>query len=304
MGVIKRIFNMKLRPKASNTLKAYLFLLPALLGLTFLTIGPIIGMVFISMTKWTGLEPPTFVGFENYVKLFTVDNFFFDAVGATLNFALGAVILGTVYTFSVAWMLNRKVPACGFFRSVFFMPYVVPQIGATIIWAWMYESNFGIFNYFLNLLGMDKVQFLTDDRFATPALVVMAVWGLGNMIVIFLAGLQNVPKTLYEVVEIDGGTGWHKFIHITIPMMSPIILFNFLMIMVLNMQVFVPAYAVTKGAPNNSTLYIVYLIYREGFRNNNFGHAAALSLVFIIFIGLVTLLIFKTSKNLIFAEGE
>jgi multiple sugar transport system permease protein len=295
---------MKTRMTPRTTLTAYLFLAPALLGLFFLTIFPMLGVVGISLTKWTGLEAPTFIGLGNYKEIFTTDFYFARSVAATLYFALGAVISGIIYSFAVAFMLNKKVPARGFWRSVFFLPYIVPAIGSSIVWSWMYEANFGVFNYVLRLLKIGKVQWLQDERFANPSIILMAVWGCGSLIVIFLAGLQNVPKSYLEAVEIDGGNAWHKFRHITIPMMTPIIFFNFLMSMISNLQIFVPAYALTHGGPSDATLYMVYLMYREGFMRNNFGHASALSLIFFVFIALLTVVFFSTSRKWIFYEGE
>jgi len=283
---------------------AYGYLAPALLGLFFLTIFPFFGVIGISLTKWSGLEAPTFRGFGNYTAIFTTDFYFAHSVAATLYYAVGAVISGLIYSFAVAFMLNKKVPARGFWRSVFFLPYIVPAIGSSIVWSWMYEANFGVFNFVLRMLHLGRLQWLQDERYATPSLIVMAVWGCGSMIVIFLAGLQNVPTSYLEAVEIDGGNAWHKFRHITIPMMTPIIFFNFLMSMISNLQVFVPAYTLTQGGPSDSTLYMVYLIYREGFMRNNFGHASALSLIFFVFIAALTVIFFTTSRRWIYYEGE
>lgn len=294
---------MKTRMTRGNTRTAYFFLAPALLGLFFLTIFPVLGVVGISLTDWTGLEKPSFIGIANYTTIFTVDFYFYKSVAATLYFALGAVGSGILYAFLVALLLNRRIPARGFWRSVFFLPYIVPAIGASIVWSWLYEANFGILNYGLSLLGIDKVQWLQDERYAVPSLVVMAVWGCGSLIVIFLAGLQNVPTSYLEAVEIDGGNAWHKFRHVTLPLMTPIIFFNFLISMIANLQVFVPAYALTRGGPSDSTLFMVYLIFREGFMRNNFGHASALSLIFFLFIAGLTAVIFATSRKWIYYEG-
>ena len=274
---------MKARRSPSSTLTAYLFLTPALLGLFFLTIFPMIGVILISLTNWSGLEPPKFIGLENFREIFTTDVYFLKSVVATLYFALGAVISGIIYSFSIALMLNRRIFARGFWRSVYFIPYVVPAIGSAVVWSWLYEANFGVLNYGLHLLGMNKVQWLQSGPTAVPSIIVMAVWGMGSMIVIFLAGLQNVPRAYLEAVEIDGGNTWHKFRHITIPLMTPIIFYNFLMSMISNLQVFVPAYALTRGEPSGKTLFMVFLIYREGFIHNGFGHASALSLDFLRF---------------------
>jgi multiple sugar transport system permease protein len=269
-----------------------------------MTTLPLLGVVGISLTHWTGLTPPTFVGLENYRNIFTDDPYFYRSVAATLYFAFGAVVTGTIYAFAVAMMLNQKIPARGFFRSVFFLPYVVPTIGAAVVWGWMYEANFGVFNYFLSFFGIEKVRWLGNDATATPAIIALTVWGLGNFIVIFLAGLQGIPKSYLEAVEMDGGRAWHKFRHITLPLLSPIIFFNVLMSLVTNLQIFIPARSLTKGGPNNSTLYMVLLIFREGFERNNFGHAAAVSLIFFLFIGALTGLIFATSRKWLFFEGS
>jgi len=295
---------MKTRMTPQNTLTAYLFLAPALLGLFFLTIFPILGVVGISLTNWSGLEKPAFVGLGNFKQIFTVDFYFYRSVVATLYFAFGAVISGIIYSFAIALMLNQRIPARGFWRSVYFIPYIVPSIGTCIVWAWMYESNFGVLNYSLHLLGINKIQWLQDPRYAMPSIIAMVVWGMGSMIVIFLAGLQNVPRSYLEAVEIDGGNAWHKFRHITIPLMTPVIFYNFLMSMISNLQIFVPAYALTHGEPSGKTLFMVFLIYREGFMQNSFGHASALSLIFFIFIAALTAIIFATSRRWMFYEGE
>ena len=180
----------------------------------------------------------------------------------------------------------------------------MPSIGAAIVWAWMYEANFGVINFVLNSIGLDKVHWLGDEATATPALGIMTIWGFGNYIVIYLAGLQGIPKTYLEAVEIDGGNTWHKFRHITLPLLSPVIFFNILMSIIANLQVFVPAMSITKGAPNGSTLYMVYYIFKQGFWNNRFGYASAVSLIFFAFIAVVTALIFVSSRNLLFFEGE
>lgn len=290
--------------KRFNVLTAYLFLAPAILGLLFYTFLPLLGVIGISLTEWSGLEPPTFVGLDNYLNIFTTDFYFQKSVVATLYFALGAVITGLIYSFSMALLLNRNIPGRGIWRSIFFLPYIVPVIGSSIIWSWMYETNFGVINYFLSLLGFDKIQWLQDEKFAIPSLIMIMVWMSGNLIVIFLAGLQGVPKTYLEAVEVDGGNFWHKFRHITLPLMSPIIFYNFLMSLIANLQGFVPAYSLTKGGPSDSTLLMVYLIYREGFMRNNFGHASALSVLFFIFIALLTGFVFATSRLWTFYESD
>lgn len=304
-GSGERLEKVMLNNKARrDNITAYLCLTPALLGLFALTILPLIGVIAISFTEWTGLRLPSFVGIENYIGIFTRDFFFYKSALVTLYFAVGAVIAGIVYSFAVALLLNRNIPARGFWRSVYFIPYIVPAIAVNVVWQWLYDANFGLFNFVLNSLGLDKSLFLQGEGSAVPSLILMTVWGSGNLIVIFLAGLQSVPGAYLEAVEIDGGNAWHKFRNVTLPMMTPIIFFNFLISVVTNLQVFVPAFSITRGGPNNMTLFIVYLIYREGFLRNNMGYACALSLIFFVFIAALTAVIFKTSNKWLFYEGK
>jgi multiple sugar transport system permease protein len=291
------------RTRTKSALAAYLFLAPAILGLVFYTFLPIAGVVGMSLTRWDALTAPVFVGLQNFKDIFTDDMFFVASVKATVYFALFTVVIGTIYALAVALLLNQKILGRGFFRSIFFLPYIVPSIGAVIVWMWMYEANFGIFNYLLGLVGVDKIRWLGDDATATPALGLMTIWAFGNFIVIYLAGLQGIPRTYLEAVEIDGGNTWHKFRHVTLPLLSPVILFNVLTSIVANLQVFVPAQA-TRGAPNMTTLYMVYYIFRTGFQNNHFGYSAAVSLVFFVLIAVVTVITYASSRKWMFYEGE
>jgi multiple sugar transport system permease protein len=250
------------------------------------------------------LSPPVWVGLDNFKSILTDDFFFGYAVTATLTFAAGATIIGLIWSFFIALLLNQKIPARGFWRAAFYLPYIIPIVGTTIIWGWMFQASFGLFNFLMNSVGLDKVNWLGKNATAMPAIIVMTVWGVGNMIVIFLAGLQGVPRTYMEAVEMDGGNVWHKFRHITLPMMSPIIFYNFLMAIVANMQSFGPAFVLTQGGPNSSTLTMVYLIWKQGFQQNQMGHASALSVVLFAFIGLLTIVIFRYTGNRQFFEGD
>lgn len=295
---------MKMKRRTKNNIIAYLCITPALIGLFALTIIPMLGVIVMSLTQWTGLQAPSFIGIDNYTNIFKNDLFFGKSVLVTLYFAFGAVTGGIIYSFLVAVMLNQKIPARGFWRSVFFIPYIIPAVAANVVWSWLYDANFGVFNYVLNLLGIDKSLWIQSETMVVPSLMFMTIWGSGSLIVIFLAGLQNVPKTYLEAVEIDGGNAWHKFRYVTFPMMTPIIFFNFLMSIIGNLQVFVPAFSITRGGPNNASLFFVYLIYREGFMRNNMGYACALSMIFFIFIAILTAIIFKTSNKWLYYEGK
>lgn len=288
----------------SESRVAYLCLIPAFLGLTFITYIPLIGVFGISFFKWNGLTKPVFTGLDNYVKLFTSDPYFMDSIKVTIYFAVLSVFLSMIYSLFIAMLLNLRIPARGFWRAIFYLPYILPSVAVYIGWLWLYESNFGLFNYILSELGITKLLFLSDSSMVVPSLSVIAVWTCGNLIVIFLAGLQNVPRGYYEAALIDGANYWQRFCNVTVPYMTPIIFYNLLMSLITNMQIVVPALALTNGGPGNSSMFMTYLMYREAFVNNKIGYACAISFVFFILIAIFTFILFATSKSWIFYEGD
>jgi len=283
---------------------AYLFLIPAFIGLSLLTYGPLLAVFGISFFNWRGALSPSFVGFLNYIRLFSEDPYFIDSIKVTAYFSLLAVIFSMIYSLAAAMILNRKIPARGFFRAVFYLPYVLPAVAVYIGWAWLYESNFGLFNYILSVLGVNKVHFIADSKLVVPSLVVIAVWLSGNLIVIFLAGLQNVPRVYYEAAQIDGANGWQRFCHVTIPTMTPIIFYNLLMALIVNLQVVTPALALTSGGPGNSSMFLTYLMYRYAFMSGHLGYASAISFIFFIIVAVFTGILFATSREWVFYEGD
>ncbi len=282
---------------------AYLYLIPAFLGLTFITYLPLLGVFTISFFEWKGISSPKFVGFYNYVKLFTRDHFFKDSIIVTIYFSLLAVAGSMIYSLFIAMLLNRKIPARGFFRAIFYVPYVLPATAVYIGWSWLYETNFGLFNYLLTKVGLKRVQFIANSKLVVPSLALISVWLAGNLIVIFLAGLQNVPQIYHEAAEIDGANSWQRFRHITVPCMTPIIFYNLLMSLITNMQIVVPALSLTDGGPGNSSMFMTYLMYRYAFKSNQMGYACAISFIFFIIIAIFTGILFATSKAWIFYEG-
>lgn len=291
---------------------AYLFLIPAFLGLIFITYLPLLAVFGISLTdlnvghfiKGGTLPPVQFVGFQNFVQIFkdpSVD--FLNSIKVTVMFALLAVVCSIVYSMFIALLLNRKIPARGFFRAVFYIPYILPATAVMISWWFLLKYDGGLINYLLVQLGLGKSYFLSAANTAIPSLAMIAVWTSGNLIVIFLAGLQNVPRVYHEAAEIDGANGWQRFWHITIPCMTPIIFYNLLMSLVTNLQVVVPALAVTKGGPGKSTMFMTYLMYQTGFRGRELGQAGAIAFVFFIVAAILAFVLFATSKSWIYNEG-
>ncbi len=301
---------MKPKVRAKRSLRAikenraaHLFLIPAFVGLAVLTYGPLLAVFGLSMFSWRGVGIPKFIGMENYIRLFTADPYFYNSIRVTVLFSVLAVLGSMVYSLAVAMLLNRKVPARGFFRAMFYLPYILPGTAVYIGWSLLYETNFGLFNNLLNMIGIQDVRFLADRNMVMPSLAIIAVWLSGNLIVIFLAGLQNVPRVYHEAAEIDGAGAWRRFWHITVPCMTPIIFYNLLMSLITNMQVVTPALALTQGGPSGGSMFLTYLMYREGFKMSQLGYASAISFIIFILIGLFTILVFTSSKSWIFYEG-
>jgi multiple sugar transport system permease protein len=201
--------------------------------------------------------------------------------------------------------LNQKIRGRGVYRSIFYLPTIVPIVASSALWLWLYNPDFGLLNVIFRGLGFDKVLWLASQGMVVPSIVIMSVWGgAGNAIVIFLAALQGVPRELLEAVEMDGGNWWNRFRAITLPFISPVTFFNFVTSLIGSFTIFTQSYVMTGGGPNNASLFYVLLLYREGFRNNNMGGAAALSWVLIVIVSILSLLVFRSSRRWIYYEGE
>lgn len=300
----RTVKNSRNRMRRAEERAAYVCLLPSLIGLSVITYIPLIAVFILSFFSWKGITPPEWVGVANYTRLFTKDPYFYDSIEATVLYALMAVLGGIVYSLFIAMLLNRKIPARGFFRAVFYLPYVLPAMAVYLGWSWLYDYNHGFLNYLVTLAGGKRIMFLDNAQMVRPSLALISVWLSGNLIVIFLAGLQNVPRSYHEAAEIDGANSWQRFWKITMPCMTPIIFYNLLMSLVTNLQVVTPALALTSGGPGNSTTFISYLLYRYAFINNRLGYACAIAAVFFVIIAIFTGILFATSKSWIFYMGD
>ncbi|MCL2662260.1 MAG: sugar ABC transporter permease [Oscillospiraceae bacterium] len=289
---------------------AYVFLIPAFLGLSLITYLPLLAALIVGFTDLTVFmlvrgEAPSFVGLENFRFIFTNPSInFLNSIYVTIYFALFAIISSVIYSMFIAVLLNRKMPGRTFLRAVFYIPYILPSAAVMISWFFLLRYEGGLVNYILVNMGFDRVHFLSSADTVIPALVMIAVWTCGNLIVIFLAGLQNVPRVYMEAAEVDGANFWQRFWRITIPCMTPIIFFNMLMSLVVNLQVVVPALAVTSGGPGQSTMFMTYLLYHFGPRTGQYAFASAMAFVFFLISALLAAVIFLTSKSWIFYEGD
>jgi multiple sugar transport system permease protein len=276
-----------------------------ILGLLIWVIGPMIGVLLISLTDWNVLAAPNWVGIRNYVRLFTADLYFWNTLKVTVYYVLLNVVCTTLYSLIVAMLLNQNIRGRGIYRSLFYLPTIVPVVASSALWLWLFNPEFGVLNMILQAAGLPRSLWIASQGTVVPSIVIMSVWsGAGNTIVIFLAALQGVPRELLEAVEIDGGNWWHRFRAITLPMISPVTFFNVVTGLIASFTIFTQSYVMTNGGPNNASLFYVLLLYREGFQRNNIGGAAALSWVLIIIVSILSLLIFSTSRRWVYYEGE
>ncbi len=283
-----------------------LFSLPAIIGFFCFALGPMVASLILGFTEYTISSAPRFVGLDNYIRMFSgQDVFFYQALSVTLKFALMNVAVCMLTAFAVALLLNSEAVKCrGLFRSVFYIPTIIPYVATAMIFMWMMSPDFGLFNILLRGIGLKGGKWIYSEGTVLHSLLIITAWTAGNIIVVFLAGLQGVPKQLYEAVEVDGGNGFHKFAYITLPMVTPIVFFNGLMFMIASLQGFMPAAVITSGGPNNATLFYTYYMYKQAFEFSNMGYASALGWVLFLVIALIAAFIFQTSKYWVFYSDE
>ncbi len=285
---------------------AYLFLLPWLIGLVVFIIGPIIASLFISMTDWNLLTPPKWVGLKNYEKMFS-DRDFYNSLRVTFRFVILSLPVYTVVSLSLALLLNQRIRGMYFFRTVLFMPSVIAGTAVAVLWSILLNPDVGVVNQVLTAVGVvQPPRWLASRDWAIPAVILMGIWGVGGGVIIYLAGLQNIPPHLYEAATIDGAKSSQKFRFVTLPLLTPSIFFQLITGLVGAFQVFDVAYVLAgRGGTRASALQFYLLnVYEEGFQNGRFGYASALSWVLVLIATIVILITFRTSERWVYYESE
>ncbi|MBE3037714.1 MAG: sugar ABC transporter permease, partial [Chloroflexi bacterium] len=248
----------KVKPRLiKQTITGYLFILPGIIGITCFLLGPLIYSLWLCLNQWDIVTPPTFVGLENFRVMLFEDKFFWIALAVTAKYTLVAVPLTMAVSLGVAMLLNTNVKGIPVFRTLYYLPSITPAVASLILWRWLLNTDFGLINLMFQSLGLPKVHWLTDPTWVMPALWIMALWSIGPSMIINLAGLQGVPRLLYEAAEIDGASSWQRFWNVTLPMMSPVLFFNLVMGIIGTFQIFTAGYLMTNGGPENSTLFYV-----------------------------------------------
>ncbi len=282
----------------------YFFLGPWIIGLLAFTIIPMIASLYLSFTNYNILNAPTFTGLENYIRLFS-DRNFIKSLSVTFRFVLISVPFRMGFALFVAVLLNRKIRGLRYYRAVYYVPTLFGgSVAISILWRQIFNSE-GLVNDFLNIFGIEGMNWIANPRTALYTLILLMIWQFGSSMLIFLAALKQVPEELYESAEMDGAGSIRKFISITIPMITPMILFNLIMTIIGAFQAFTPAYIISNGSggPLGSTLLYSLYLYKRGFTFFQMGYASTMAWLLLIIIGIVTALIFWSAKKWVYYEG-
>lgn len=281
-----------------------IFISPWIVGFLAFTLYPVLASVYYSFCDYDVLSKPVWIGMLNYRDMFT-DAVFWKSLFNTLYFTAFSLPLGLVLAFAVAVLLNNQVKLRPVFRTCFFLPSLVPLVAVAMLWLWIFNGSFGLLNYALGLIGVEGPNWLSDAAWTKPALVLTTLWGVGGSMVIYLAALQDVPRDLYEAADIDGASAWHRIVHITFPMVSPVIYFNLVMGIIGSLQVFAGPYIMFGGSgPNRSALFYATYIYENAFSYNQMGYACAMAWVLFIIILVLTWVATKATRRHIYYGGE
>jgi multiple sugar transport system permease protein len=291
--------------RRQETRAGLLFILPWIISLLVFTAYPTIATLYLSFTDYNILQPPSWIGLDNYSTMFQEDPAFWTAVRNSAVYALVSVPLKLVIAFGLALLLNMGVRGIGLYRTIFYLPTLVPPIAATIIFILLFSPSGGPINTIFASVGLRAPDWLNDPNWALPALMILGIWPLGVETLAFLAGLKEIPQDLLDAAAVDGAEGWQRLRHVIIPLISPVILFNLVIGVIYSFQVFTQALVIggTNGEPLESTLMFLVLIYRNAFRYFSMGYAAALSVVLFAAVLLLTLLIFRTARSWVHYEG-
>lgn len=285
-------------------LEGYLFLAPDLIGTLIFSVGPVLAALALGFFAWDILTPARFVGLDNYKRLLFDDPVFREVLANTSMYVLGSVPVRTVLALFLAIALNQGIRGVSFFRGAVFLPTITSAVAAAVVWRWIYEPNFGLLNSFLYSIGVTHPpNWLSSPVWAMPALILLGIWqGLGFQMVIFLAGLQQIPKHLYEAASLDGAGRWKSFRHITLPLISPTMFFVVVISIIGSYQVFDQAFILTDGGPGYATTTLVYYVYTYAFQFFKMGYAAAIAWFLFMIVFILTLIQFRLQRRWVHYE--
>jgi len=301
------------RPRSTSSLArreelyGWLFASPWIIGFLLFTAGPMLASFYLGFTEYSIASPPKWVGTANYQKaLLGGDAQFWPSLGRTFLYAGLLVPIGLAGSLLIAVLLNQRLRAVALFRTMFFLPSLVPVVASAVLWQWLYQPEFGAINGLLSMVGVQGPLWLADQRSALPSLLVIALWGSigGSTMIIFLAGLQGVPQEIHEAASIDGAGSVQRFFRITLPLLTPTIFFNVVIGLIAALKVFEVSFVATKGGPNFSTWFFILHLYQTAFQNIEMGYASALAGVFFVIVVTLTIINVQFSRRWVYYEAE
>jgi multiple sugar transport system permease protein len=281
----------------------YAFISPWLIGFLVFMLYPFIASLYFSFSRFDIVSPPHWVGATNYKMLFTADPLFWKSLGVTFRYALMAVPLGIVAGVGLALLLNLPLRGMAIFRTIFYIPSIVPTVASSMIFLWILNAEIGLVNGLLKNFGIIGPAWLQDTAWSLPSLVLMSLWGVGGSMIIYLAGLKDIPAHLYEAAIIDGASPWQRLRHITLPMLTPVIFFNLVMGVISAFQVFTEPYIITQGGPEDSTRFYALYLFQRAWRYLDMGYASAMAWILFVVVMALTSLIFRSQRRWVHYGG-
>ena len=300
------------RKKHRNLAIGLAFISPWIVGFLLFVLYPLVASFCYSFTRYNIIRSPQWIGLEGYAELFLDDPLFWISIKNTLYMLVFGLPLSLVVSLVLAVLLNQNIRFKAFFRTLFYLPTIIPAVASAMLWLWIFNPQYGLINSVLAMAGIRGPGWLVDARWSKPAFIIMGLWGVGGSMVIYLAGLQSIPEQLYEAAEIDGANWMQRFRTITIPMLTPTIFFNLIMGTISMLQYFTAPYIMSRGvgtnvppgSPLNSTLFYSLLLFQNAFAYFKMGYASAMAWILLVVILLATLLMFRTSARWVYYEGQ
>ena len=292
----------RLRLQTREALEGYLLVAPAVIGFLLFTLFPMLASFGLSLTEYDLLSSPEWIGLDNYRRMID-DELFWHSLRVTGTYALVALPVGLVLALAIALLLNQNVPGITVWRTLYVLPSVLSGVAVAVLWRWLFNAEFGLLNVLLDSVGIRGPDWLGTTEWALPALILVGLWGVGGSMLVYLGGLQGIPTELYEAIEVDGGNAWHKFRNVTLPMLSPIILFNLVVGLIYTFQFFAEPAVLTQGGPENATLVYMLYLYRNAFEYLEMGYASALAWTLFLLVLVLTLAIFRTTPMWVHYES-
>lgn len=282
----------------------YAFISPWLIGFIVFTFGPLLFSLYMSLHEWSVTREPVFIGLQNYITMFSKDPQFYKSLVLTFKFAALFVPLNMIIALILAVLLTQRIKGVKVFRTIFYLPSVISGVAVSIIWGWIFNTKYGILNYLLKLIGIEGPKWLMDPQWAIVAVVIASAWGVGTMMLIFYTNIKSIPKDYYEAAVMDGASPIRQFFSITLPVITPTILFNLITSTITALQQLTLVILLTQGGPMKSTYFYGLYVFENAFKHQKLGYASANAWVMFIIILVLTAIIFKSSDTWVFYEAE